>query len=108
MTIKSLLYFFLAGLCEIGGGYLIWLCVKHGKPMYYSFWGAVILAFYGIIAALQPSTFSRTYAAYGGVFIVMSLLWGWIFDGTKPDTYDFIGGSVVLIGVFIILYAPRN
>ncbi len=108
MILKSFIFFILAGICEIGGGYLIWLCIKQGKPMYYSFWGAVILASYGIIATFQSSSFSRTYAAYGGIFIVLSLLWGWVVDRVKPDTYDIIGGSVVLIGILIILYAPRN
>ncbi len=57
---------------------------------------------------MQPSDFGRTYAAYGGVFIVMALLWGWLIDGKRPDQFDLLGGGVVLVGVLIIMFWPRN
>jgi small multidrug resistance family-3 protein len=104
---KSIIYFVLAGLCEIGGGYLIWLWLREDKPVWYAFAGAIILVLYGIIPTLQPANFGRVYAAYGGVFIVLSILWGWQIDKIAPDIYDCIGGAVSLVGVTIIMYWPR-
>jgi len=83
---KSITYFILAGLCEIGGGYLVWLWLREGKPISYGLFGAVILVLYGVIPTLQPANFGRVYAAYGGVFIVLSILWGWKIDGVTPKT----------------------
>lgn len=104
---KSLSYFLLAGVFEIGGGYLIWLWLREGKGIAYALLGALILVLYGVIPTLQPANFGRVYAAYGGVFIALSLLWGWKVDGIVPDTYDLIGGAIALVGVGIIMYAPR-
>ncbi|BBB90345.1 MAG TPA: YnfA family protein [Methylomusa anaerophila] len=106
--IKSLLYFILAGLCEIGGGYLIWLWLREGKDLYYGLLGAVILAVYGIIPTLQAPGFGRVYAAYGGIFIVLSIFWGWAVDKVTPDRYDLLGGAIALIGVVIIMWWPRG
>ncbi len=106
--VASLFYFFLAGLLEIGGGYLVWIWLKDGKPLSYGIAGFVILMLYGIVPTLQPVNFGRVYAAYGGVFIVLSILWGWKVDQVKPDLYDIIGGAVALVGVLIIMYWPRT
>jgi small multidrug resistance family-3 protein len=106
--IKSLSFFVLAGFCEIGGGYLIWVWLKNNKPWWYGLLGAIILIFYGVMATLQTSDFGRVYAAYGGVFIGMSLLWAWKFDSFTPDKYDIIGAIIALLGVCLIIYAPRN
>ena len=105
--IKSLVIFFLAGLCEIGGGYLVWLWLRSGKSWWYGLAGGVILALYGVVATLQTSNFARVYATYGGFFIVMSILWAMKFDHYTPDKYDIIGATVALAGVAIIYYAPR-
>ena len=102
--LKSLGYFILAGLCEIGGGYLIWLWLKEGKPIVYALAGAIILTIYGIIPTLQPQgNFGKIYAAYGGIFIVLSILWGWAIDNVIPDRFDIIGGFISLIGVAVII-----
>ena len=106
-VLKSIAYFILAGLCEIGGGYLIWLWLREGKGLAYAMAGAAILIIYGIIPTLQPANFGRVYAAYGGVFIALSILWGWGVDKVAPDRFDIIGGFVALIGVMIIMYWPR-
>ncbi|MFC7373458.1 YnfA family protein [Fictibacillus iocasae] len=104
----TFLLFLLAGLAEIGGGYLIWLWLREGKPSIYGLLGGVILALYGVIATLQAfPTFGRVYAAYGGVFILLSLLWSWGVDRKMPDTYDWIGTIICLVGVGVILFAPR-
>ena len=105
--IKSVLIFLLAGLCEIGGGYLIWLSVKEGKPVWYGIVGGIILVLYGLVATLQTSNFAKVYATYGGFFIVLSLVWALIFDKYVPTKYDVIGAVSALIGVCIIYYSPR-
>jgi small multidrug resistance family-3 protein len=105
---KSIVYFLLAGLCEIGGGYLVWLWLREGRPIAYGLVGAVVLVLYGVIPTLQPAHFGRVYAAYGGVFIVLSIVWGWKIDGIAPDRFDMIGGAIALVGVAVIMYWPRG
>ena len=109
-NIKTIFYFLLAGVFEIGGGYLIWLWLREGKGLIYGIIGALTLILYGIIPTLQPenSNFGRVYATYGGIFIVLSILWGWKVDNIIPDKFDLIGGFIALIGVLIIMYAPRG
>ncbi|WP_206512556.1 YnfA family protein [Veillonella ratti] len=104
---KSLFYFILAGLFEIGGGYLVWLALKEGKGPWYLVAGAIVLFLYGIIPTLQEASFGRVYAAYGGIFIVLSILWGWQVDKVVPDMADLVGGAIALVGVLIIMYYPR-
>jgi small multidrug resistance family-3 protein len=100
--------FVAAAICEIGGAYLMWQAVKEGRGLLFALAGAVALIGYGVVAALQPEPhFGRVLAAYGGVFIAGSLLWGIIFDGFRPDRYDLTGAGVALVGVAIIMYAPR-
>ncbi len=106
--VYTILLFILAGIFEIGGGYLLWLWLREGRELFFALSGAVILFLYGIVPTFQPSYFHRIYATYGGIFVVMSLLWGWIFDKTTPDTYDLIGALIILIGVSIIYYWPRE
>jgi small multidrug resistance family-3 protein len=98
----------LAGLCEIGGGYLVWLWFRERRPIGYGIAGAAILILYGIIPTFQTAHFGRVYAAYGGMFIVLSLLWGWTMDGMRPDRFDIMGGALCLVGMAVIMYAPRG
>ena len=70
--------------------------------------GGFVLFTYGIVPTFQPSHFHRIYAAYGGIFIVMALIWGWIFQGLIPDMFDIIGACISLVGVVIIFYLPRK
>ncbi|PEY34361.1 hypothetical protein CN354_18085 [Bacillus cereus] len=105
---KAAIVFILAGLAEIGGGYLIWKWIREGGSIWFGLIGGIILCLYGVIATFQVfSSFGRVYAAYGGVFIVMSLLWGWMVDKKTPDLFDWTGAAVCLVGVFIILW-PRG
>lgn len=106
--LKSIPIFILAGLCEIGGGYLVWLWLKEDKPVWYGILGGIILAAYGVVATWQTSNFARVYATYGGIFIVMSILWAMKFDKFVPDKYDIAGALIALLGVCIIYYAPRG
>ena len=104
----SVFYFILAALCEIGGGYLVWLWMRAGKSIWLALLGAFVLILYGIIPTLQPASFGRVYAAYGGIFVVISILWGWRVVGTLPDRFDLLGGAIVLLGAAVIMYWPRR
>ena len=108
MTGRSIALFIAAAIAEIGGAYLMWQAIKEGRGVLFALAGAVALAGYGAVAALQPdANFGRVLAAYGGVFIIGSLLWGMAFDGFRPDRFDVAGAAVCLIGVAVIMYAPR-
>jgi small multidrug resistance family-3 protein len=104
----TLFFFFIAGLCEIGGGYLVWLWLRDGMSWVLGAVGGFVLFLYGVVPTFQPSHFHRIYAAYGGIFIVMAVFWGWIFEGIAPDTYDVIGTLITVAGVVIIYYVPRK
>lgn len=106
--IKSMGLFILAGLCEIGGCYLVWIWLRHEKSVLFAMLGWIVLMIYGIIPTFQLTHFSRVYAAYGGIYLIMVMLWGWLIDGRAPDSFDLIGGAVVLLGCMIIMYWPRS
>lgn len=108
--VKSIFYFVLAGIFEIGGGYFVWLWLRDGRSIWYGLAGAISLIIYGVVPTLQPASasFGRVYAAYGGIFIILSILWGWKIDNVIPDKFDLIGGSIALIGVLVIMYYPRG
>ena len=99
--------FFLAAMMEIGGGYLIWLWIREKKTIALALLGGIILFVYGIIPTLQPSHFGRVYAAYGGIFIISSIIWGMVVDRKRPDRNEIIGSFVAIIGAIIIFYTPR-
>ncbi|MDN3016230.1 YnfA family protein [Paenibacillus sp. BSR1-1] len=107
--INAIVLFVLAGLAEIGGGYLIWLWLREGYRFYWGIMGGLILVVYGIIATFQSyPSFGRVYAAYGGVFIILSIIWGWGIDKKTPDLFDWIGAGICLVGASVILFAPRH
>ena len=106
--LSSIVLFFLAGLCEIGGGYLVWLWLRNDMIWLFGAAGGFVLFLYGIVPTFQKSHFHRVYAAYGGVFIVMSVFWGWLVDGVAPDRFDMVGVVIAMIGVMIIYYYPRG
>ena len=107
--LMTLVLFLLEGVAEIGGGYLIWLWLRESKPFWYGLTGGLILIAYGIIPTLQKfPSFGRVYAAYGGVFIILAVLWGWWVDKKTPDLYDWVGAVICLAGVCVMLWAPRG
>ena len=108
MTGKSIALFIAAGLAEIGGAYLVWIGLRDDKGPLLVGLGVLALGLYGVVATFQPSNeFGRVLAAYGGVFIVGSIAWGMAFDGFRPDRYDLIGAAICLVGIGVIMYAPR-
>lgn len=107
-VVYSIFFFILASLCEIGGGYLVWLWLRADMSWVLGALGGLILFSYGIIPTFQPTYFHRIYATYGGIFIVMALFWGFIFERDVPDIFDIVGAVVAIAGVIIIFYAPRK
>jgi small multidrug resistance family-3 protein len=108
-VVRSIGLFVLAAVAEIGGAYLVWQAVRERRGWWLAVLGGVALFIYGFVATLQrDSNFGRILAAYGGVFVAGSLAWGVVFDGFRPDRYDVVGAAICLIGVAVIMYAPRG
>jgi small multidrug resistance family-3 protein len=109
VTFRSIALFLLAALLEIGGAWLVWQGLREHRGWAWVGAGAAALALYGVVATLQPdAAFGRVLAAYGGVFIAGSLLWAAVADGFRPDRWDVAGALVCLVGVAVIMYAPRS
>ncbi len=107
-TARSIALFLLAALAEIGGAWLVWQGVREQRGWPWVVAGAASLAVYGLVATLQPdANFGRILAAYGGIFIAGSLAWGMALDGFRPDRFDLAGAAICLVGVAVIMYAPR-
>ncbi|MGN6406382.1 YnfA family protein [Sinomonas sp.] len=107
--LRSILLFVLAAVFEIGGAWLVWQGIREQRGWVWVGVGVIALGLYGFVATLQPDAhFGRILAAYGGVFVVGSLAWGMAFDGYRPDRYDIIGAVVCLVGMAVIMYAPRS
>ena len=107
-TLRSVALFIAAAIAEIGGAWLIWQGVREHRGWIWIGAGVIALGLYGFVATLQPDpNFGRILAAYGGVFVAGSLVWGMIFDGFRPDRYDIAGALMCLIGVAVIMYSPR-
>ncbi|WP_241385798.1 YnfA family protein [Rhodococcus sp. CH91] len=107
-VLKSLLLFVVAALFEIGGAWLVWQGVREHRGWIWMGAGVIALGAYGFVATLQPdASFGRILAAYGGVFVAGSLVWGMVMDGFRPDRWDVAGALVCLVGVAIIMYSPR-
>jgi len=106
--VRSILLFVLAALTEIGGAWLVWQGVREQRGALYVGAGLIALGLYGFVATWQPEAqFGRILAAYGGVFVAGSLAWGMALDGFRPDRYDVAGAAICLVGVAVIMYAPR-
>jgi small multidrug resistance family-3 protein len=108
-VLRSVALFAVAAVAEIGGCWLIWQSVREARPWWLAGLGILVLGGYGFVAALQPdSNFGRVLAAYGGVFVAGSLLWGLAVDGFRPTRSDLIGAAICLVGVGVIMYGPRR
>ena len=108
VVLRSVALFVLAAVAEIGGVWLVWQGVRERRGLAWIGAGALALGAYGFVATLQPDPHFRAHpAAYGGVFVAGSLAWGTVVDGLRPDQWDLLGAAVCLIGVGVILYAPR-
>lgn len=106
-VLTSITLFFVAAVAEIGGGYMVWKWLRERKGLLFGIIGGIVLFIYGVIPTFQPAQFGRVYAAYGGIFIISSILWGMFIERKKPDRYEVIGSVIAVMGAVIIFYSPR-
>ena len=105
---KTILLFVAAAIAEIGGAWLVWQGTREHRGLVFVGAGIVALAAYGFVATLQDENeFGRVLAAYGGIFVAGSLAWGVVADGFRPDRFDLVGATLCLVGVGVIMFAPR-
>ena len=106
---RSIALFTVAAVAEIGGAWLVWQGVREQRGLLYIGTGLAALGAYGFVATFQPDPhFGRVLAAYGGIFVAGSLAWGVVLDKFRPDRWDYLGGGLCLLGVAVIMFAPRN
>ncbi|MEU9666664.1 YnfA family protein [Streptomyces bobili] len=109
LVLRSAALFAVAALLEIGGAWLVWQGVREHRGRLWIGAGVMALGAYGFVATLQPDAhFGRILAAYGGVFVAGSLVWGMVADGFRPDRWDITGALICLAGMAVIMWAPRG
>jgi small multidrug resistance family-3 protein len=97
-----------AALAEIAGCFAFWAWLRLDKPVWWVLPGLLALVLFAYLLTLVDSAAAgRTYAAYGGVYIVSSICWLWLVEGVRPDRWDAVGAVVCLIGAMIIVAGPR-
>lgn len=105
----SIVIFALTALAEIAGCFAFWAWLRLGKSALWLIPGTLsLVAFAWLLTCVESDAAGRAYAAYGGVYIVASLLWLWVVEGARPDRWDALGAAVCLIGAGIILFGPRR
>lgn len=105
---KTIGLFVLTALAEIIGCYLPYLWLREEKSILLLVPAAFSLAAFAWLLSLHPTAAGRVYAAYGGVYIFMAILWLWMVDGIRPTAWDLVGSGVALLGMTIIMFAPRS
>ena len=106
--LKTALLFAATAVAEIVGCYLPWLVLKQERSVWLLIPAALSLALFAWLLTLHPSAAGRTYAAYGGVYIAVALLWLWLIDGVPLTLWDIAGAFVALCGMAIIVLQPFN
>ena len=107
LVLKTFILFVLTAVAEIVGCYLPYLWLKKSAPVWVLLPAALSLALFAWLLSLHPNAAGRVYAAYGGVYIFVALGWLWLVDGIKPSPWDVVGVMVALLGMAIIMFAPR-
>lgn len=106
--LKTIALFLITALAEIVGCYLPYLWLREGKTVWLLVPAAASLAAFAWLLSLHPTAAGRVYAAYGGVYVFMAIVWLWAVDGVRPTSWDLIGSAVSLLGMAIIMFAPRT
>ncbi|WP_417224502.1 YnfA family protein [Amphritea sp.] len=106
--LKTLALYIITAVAEIAGCYLPYLWLKQDKTIWLLLPAALSLMLFAWLLSLHPTAAGRVYAAYGGVYIVVALVWLWLVDGIKPTAWDMVGASVALVGMAIIMFAPKS
>lgn len=106
---RSLLWYVIAAVGEISGCFAFWAWLRLGRSVLWTIPGIVLLAFFALaLTRIDAAYAGRAYAAYGGIYILSSLLWLWAVENTRPDRWDVVGAAVCLIGAALILFGPRS
>ncbi|MBL1266052.1 YnfA family protein [Candidatus Methylomicrobium oryzae] len=108
LEFRTVLLFLLTAVAEIVGCYLPYLWLTQGKSPWLLVPAALSLTAFAWLLSLHPTAAGRIYAAYGGVYIFVAILWLWLVDGIRPSLWDIVGSSVALVGMSIIMFAPKN
>lgn len=106
--LNTLGLFVITAIAEIVGCYLPYLWLKQCKSIWLLVPAALSLALFAWLLSLHPTAAGRVYAAYGGVYVAVALVWLWLVDGVRPTGWDLLGCGVALLGMAIIMFAPRN
>lgn len=106
--LKTLGLFLVTALAELVGCYLPYLWLREGKSFWLLLPGAASLALFAWLLSLHPDAAGRVYAAYGGVYIFTAILWLWLVEGIRPTNWDLLGSAVAILGMAIIMFAPRH
>lgn len=106
--LKTSILFLITAVAEIVGCYFPYLWLRKGKSVWLLVPGALSLALFAWLLSLHPTAAGRVYAAYGGVYVFVAILWLWTVDGIKPTAWDIVGSLVALTGMAIIMFAPRT
>jgi small multidrug resistance family-3 protein len=105
---KTVVLFVLTALAEIVGCYLPYLWLKQGRSVWLLVPAAASLALFAWLLTLHPQAAGRVYAAYGGVYVSVALLWLWAVDSIRPTVTDWIGVGLCLLGMSVIVFGPRQ
>ena len=105
--VTTYVWYVLAALAEIAGCFAFWSVLRLGKPHAWLGVGVVALVFFAYaLTRVEVEAAGRAYAAYGGIYIVASLVWLKLVEGVSPDRWDVIGGAICLVGAALILWGP--
>ncbi|WP_101925167.1 MULTISPECIES: YnfA family protein [Luteimonas] len=104
---KTLLLFVLTAVAEIVGCYLPWLWLRKAGSAWLLLPAALALAAFVWLLSLHPNATGRVYAAYGGVYVAVALVWLWRVDGLVPTRWDLLGAALCLCGMAVIMFGPR-
>jgi small multidrug resistance family-3 protein len=106
--LKTALLFVATAVAEIVGCYLPYLWLKKGAPAWLLVPAAASLALFVWLLTLHPTAAGRVYAAYGGVYVSVAIVWLWVVDSIRPTLWDGLGVALALVGMAIIMFAPRH
>ncbi|WP_378082122.1 YnfA family protein [Aeromonas bestiarum] len=107
VELKTIGLFLITAVAEIVGCYLPYLWLTQGRSIWLLLPAGLSLVLFAWLLSLHPTTAGRVYAAYGGVYIFVAILWLWLVDGIRPTLWDLVGSLVALLGMVIIMFAPR-
>jgi small multidrug resistance family-3 protein len=108
IILKTFALYAITAVAEILGCYLPYLWLKRGGSTWLLLPALASLALFAWLLTLHPTAAGRVYAAYGGVYIGVAILWLWLVDGVRPTSWDLIGAAIAVTGMAVIILGPRS